>query len=118
MDAAPTHQSAPHARLSGRHALVTGGGRGIGLSIARALAQAGAQVTVLGRDMGSQHLFIDLIASDQRDIGDDRLARGRIVGPDHRDAKVAFFIEQCPQRPMIGLVSQVSEAIKALIDQC
>lgn len=53
MDAAPTHQSAPHARLTGRHALVTGGGRGIGLSIARTLAQAGAQVTVLGRDMAS-----------------------------------------------------------------
>jgi 3-hydroxybutyrate dehydrogenase len=53
MDAAPTHQIVPHARLSGRHALVTGGGRGIGLSIARALAQAGATVTVLGRDMAA-----------------------------------------------------------------
>jgi NAD(P)-dependent dehydrogenase (short-subunit alcohol dehydrogenase family) len=32
------------------HALVTGGGRGIGLAIATALAQAGATVTILGRD--------------------------------------------------------------------
>src|SRR6185437_15902138 len=32
------------------HALVTGGGRGIGLAIASALAQAGATVTILGRD--------------------------------------------------------------------
>jgi 3-hydroxybutyrate dehydrogenase len=35
--------------LSGRHALVTGGGRGIGAAIAGALAAAGARVTLLGR---------------------------------------------------------------------
>src|SRR6204780_1597078 len=32
------------------HALVTGGGRGIGRAIASVLVQAGATVTVLGRD--------------------------------------------------------------------
>jgi NAD(P)-dependent dehydrogenase (short-subunit alcohol dehydrogenase family) len=36
-------------RLAGRHALVTGGGRGIGAAIAAALAGAGARVTLLGR---------------------------------------------------------------------
>ena len=35
--------------LDGKHALVTGGGTGIGLAIARALAWAGAQVTITGR---------------------------------------------------------------------
>ncbi|HEU4829956.1 MAG TPA: SDR family NAD(P)-dependent oxidoreductase, partial [Gemmatimonadales bacterium] len=36
--------------LSGRVALVTGGTRGIGLAIARALHGAGARVAVAGRD--------------------------------------------------------------------
>jgi NAD(P)-dependent dehydrogenase (short-subunit alcohol dehydrogenase family) len=36
--------------LSGKHALVTGGSRGIGAAIARSLSAAGARVTLLGRD--------------------------------------------------------------------
>jgi NAD(P)-dependent dehydrogenase (short-subunit alcohol dehydrogenase family) len=37
------------ASLSGQHAVVTGGGRGIGAAIAEALAQADARVTLMGR---------------------------------------------------------------------
>jgi NAD(P)-dependent dehydrogenase (short-subunit alcohol dehydrogenase family) len=37
------------ASLQGRHALVTGGGRGIGRAVALALTQAGAAVTITGR---------------------------------------------------------------------
>lgn len=37
-------------RLSGRHAFVTGGARGIGAATARALREAGARVTIAGRD--------------------------------------------------------------------
>lgn len=36
--------------LDGRHALVTGGARGIGLACAQALQQRGATLTLLGRD--------------------------------------------------------------------
>jgi 3-hydroxybutyrate dehydrogenase len=40
------------------HALVTGGGRGIGRAIAASLAQSGATVTVLGRDRATLELAV------------------------------------------------------------
>ena len=42
----------PSFNLSGRRALVTGAGRGIGLAAAAALAEAGAQVTLVARSLG------------------------------------------------------------------
>ncbi|MFM8339462.1 MAG: SDR family NAD(P)-dependent oxidoreductase, partial [Fluviibacter sp.] len=38
------------AELRGRHALVTGCGRGIGRAIAALLTAAGARVSIIGRD--------------------------------------------------------------------
>ena len=38
-------------KLEERHAVVTGGGRGIGAEIARALVDAGARVTIMGRNL-------------------------------------------------------------------
>ena len=49
--------------LAGRHALVTGGGRGIGMSIAHALLAHGARVTVAGRNG-------DLLANAVNELAD------------------------------------------------
>jgi NAD(P)-dependent dehydrogenase (short-subunit alcohol dehydrogenase family) len=48
--AVDTNKASADRPLSGRHAVVTGGGRGIGLAIAEALAQRGADVTIMGRN--------------------------------------------------------------------
>lgn len=47
-------------QLNGKHALVTGGGTGIGLAIAQALAEQGAQVTITGR----RQQVLDQVATD------------------------------------------------------
>ncbi|MCU9838551.1 SDR family oxidoreductase [Ruegeria sp. WL0004] len=47
--------------LQGKHALVTGGGTGIGLAIARALADQGAVVTITGR----RAEVLDQVAGDR-----------------------------------------------------
>lgn len=49
-------------RLDDKHALVTGGGRGIGAAIARALVAAGARVTITGREEAA-------LAAAAQDIG-------------------------------------------------
>ena len=49
--------------LSERHALVTGGGRGIGAAIARALLLQGARVTVTGRDREALDLAVTQLAA-------------------------------------------------------
>jgi NAD(P)-dependent dehydrogenase (short-subunit alcohol dehydrogenase family) len=67
-------------QLAGKHALVTGGGRGIGAACARALAAAGVHVTVCGRTQAD----LDAVA---KEIGgralvcdvSDRAAMDRMV---------------------------------------
>ncbi|THF54842.1 SDR family NAD(P)-dependent oxidoreductase [Ollibium composti] len=54
--------------LSGKHALVTGGGGGLGLAIAKALAAAGARVTVAGRRA-------DVLEAAKAEIGGDVASR-------------------------------------------
>jgi len=47
--------------LRGRHAIITGGGRGIGAAIARALASHGANLSLLGRDTARLHDTAEVI---------------------------------------------------------
>lgn len=64
------------------HALVTGGGRGIGRSIAAALAEAGATVTVLGRSLAPLEAAVAESAAHhaaQADVTDEAAVKAAIA---------------------------------------
>ncbi len=67
--------------LAGRHAAVTGGGRGLGLAIAETLVRLGAQVTIMGRNLANlqekaailAQRFEATVASERLDVTDPKL---------------------------------------------
>ncbi|OWU84817.1 3-hydroxyacyl-CoA dehydrogenase [Oceanicola sp. 22II-s10i] len=74
--------------LQGKHAIVTGGGTGIGLAIARALVSEGAEVTITGRridvlkevaEPGMHPMVMDV--TDERMVADVTAAAVEARGP-------------------------------------
>lgn len=90
--------------LDGRHALVTGGGRGIGRAVAKSLSQAGATVTVLGRQEGP--------LKDTVSVGD---AKGYVVADVTDEDGVGTAIKQAAgeRGPIDILIANAGRAVSA-----
>jgi NAD(P)-dependent dehydrogenase (short-subunit alcohol dehydrogenase family) len=89
--------------LAGRHALVTGGGSGIGAAIARALAARGARVSVAGRRIGP-------LQETATALGD---RAGSIVPLDVTDAKAVSHAFSSITHPIDILVNNAGRAASA-----
>jgi NAD(P)-dependent dehydrogenase (short-subunit alcohol dehydrogenase family) len=91
-------------RLAGTHALVTGGGTGIGAAIARALAAEGAKLTLVGR----RREPLELVASGDFDA---------LVAPadvtDRQQVEAAFALARDAQGPITILINNAGAAESA-----
>lgn len=90
--------------LTGRHALVTGAGSGIGAAIARTLHAAGASITIAGRRVEPLQSLAETLGervyvasgfdvTDQHSIGEGLAAAREIFGP------VSILINNAGQAP-------------------
>ncbi|MDF2813604.1 MAG: 3-hydroxyacyl-CoA dehydrogenase [Microvirga sp.] len=81
--------------FEGRHAVVTGGGRGIGRAIAKALCEAGATVTIIGRDRATLERAVaegDAQSAAAADVTDVAAVQGAIRDAVSRHGPVDFMI--------------------------
>lgn len=73
------------SELQGLHAVVTGGGSGIGAAVARELLQRGARVTLMGRDLArlqaqrEQLAALGPVAEQRCDVGDEASVQAAFV---------------------------------------
>ncbi|OZI77448.1 SDR family NAD(P)-dependent oxidoreductase [Bordetella genomosp. 12] len=92
--------------LQGRHALVTGGARGIGLACVRALAARGAAVTLLGRNAQT-------LQEVSRQLAAEGLAVAAVAADIARpeDVAVAFAQARAAHGPIQILVNNAGQAV-------
>ncbi|HWY70768.1 MAG TPA: SDR family NAD(P)-dependent oxidoreductase [Terriglobales bacterium] len=94
------------ACLRGRHAIVTGGGRGIGAAVARALAELGADLSLMGRDMDRLHDTAEAI----RNQFDSRVETHHVDVTDLSSVQRAFTAATAPLGCVYILVNNAGQA--------
>jgi NAD(P)-dependent dehydrogenase (short-subunit alcohol dehydrogenase family) len=91
------------SQLAGRHAVVTGGGRGIGAAIAQAFAREGVTVSVLGRDAGRLAAQVEALGGSTRaqavsvDVTDEASVRSAFAAVRERFRRIDILVNNAGQ---------------------
>jgi NAD(P)-dependent dehydrogenase (short-subunit alcohol dehydrogenase family) len=97
-------------QLAGQHAVVTGGGRGIGAAIGQALARAGATVSVLGRDATRLAAQVAALGGDAKaqavgvDVTDETSVRSAFAAVRGRFGRIDILVNNAGQAESAPLV--------------
>jgi NAD(P)-dependent dehydrogenase (short-subunit alcohol dehydrogenase family) len=103
--------------LEGRHAVVTGGGAGIGAATARRLSDLGARLTLIGRDAGK----LDAVASSladavaaPADVANESQIAGALEAGRKRFGPVTLLVNNAgiaPSQPFLKTTRQTLEQV-------
>ncbi|HEX6576622.1 MAG TPA: SDR family NAD(P)-dependent oxidoreductase [Gemmatimonadaceae bacterium] len=99
--------------LEGRHAIVTGGSRGIGAAIAREFVSRGAKVTIMGRNQET----LDRAAADMRGSPGSTVAVERCDVADGTSVTAAFASAIANMGPAFILVNNAGTATSRTFTQ-
>jgi gluconate 5-dehydrogenase len=109
--------------LDGKTALVTGGGRGLGLEIAKGLAGAGAFVLVNGRDQGRLEAAAAVIAQAGGsaaplcfDVTDEAAVEAAFEGIRETRGRLDILVNNVGLRDRRGLLEIEMEAVRRLVE--
>ncbi|MFN0314006.1 MAG: SDR family NAD(P)-dependent oxidoreductase [Burkholderiales bacterium] len=87
--------------LSGKHALVTGGGRGIGYAVAQALVAHGARVSITGRDQKALDDAVKRLGADAfsvpMDVAQSQSVKDGFAVATHRHGPIGILINNAGQ---------------------
>lgn len=115
---------APAGELAGRHAIVTGGSRGIGAAIAAALAARGADITLMGRDPATLTARRDAlladgargrIATEAADLGDAEQLAGGLTAAAARLGPAAILVNNAGIAPSAPFAKQTLAGWNAVL---